>query len=71
MNCPEKAGCCVTDGSRKPVTRKGSVEGVAVDNVVLDTGCTQTMVRRDLIGGSKIIEGGATTVKCVHGDNVL
>ena len=39
MNCPEKAGYCVTDGSRRPVTRKGSVEGVAVGDILLDTGC--------------------------------
>ena len=29
------------------------------------------MVRCDLVGGSKIIEVAATTIKCVHGDNVL
>ena len=57
MNCPEKAGYCGTDGSRKPVTRKGLVEGVVVSDILLDTGCTQTMVRRDLVSSSKIIEG--------------
>ena len=71
MNCPEKAGYCGTDGSRRPVTRKGLVEGVVVSDIPLDTWCTQTMVRRDLVSSSKIIEGEATTVKCVHGDNVL
>ena len=71
MNCPEKAGHCVTDGSKRLVTRKGSVEGVAVGDILLNTGCTQTMVQRDLVGGTKIIEGAATTINCVHEDNVL
>ena len=29
------------------------------------------MVQHNFVGSSKIIEGAATTVKCVHGDNVL
>ena len=51
--------------------RKGLVEGVEVGNILLDTGCTQTMVRSDLVDPSKFIAGEATTIRCVHGDNAL
>ena len=45
MNCLEKASYCGMHGGRRSVMRRGSVEGVAVsDTILLDTGCTQTMV---------------------------
>ena len=31
------------------VTRTGKVEGLAVNDVILDTGCARTMVRKDLV----------------------
>ena len=39
--------------------------------ILLDTGCSRTMVCADLVPKHKIIPGEATTVKCVHGDNIL
>ena len=38
------------------VKRAGAVEGNSVENILLDTGC------------SKLLEGGAIAVQCVHGD---
>ena len=71
MNCPEKIGYCGIHGSGKSVAWRGLVEGVEVEYILLDTGCTQTMVRRDLTSPSQLIPGEATTIKCVHGDNVV
>ena len=70
MNCLEKTSYLGTDECKTPVTRKGSVEKVAVGDILLDTDYTQKMVRRELIGGSKTHRRGSNTVKCVHGDNV-
>ena len=39
------------------VRHSGQVEGTRVDLIVLDTGCSRTMVRRDLVPDNKIIEG--------------
>ena len=39
--------------------------------VVLDTGCSQTMVHKDLVPQDKIAEGDAVTTRCAHGDMVL
>ena len=47
------------------------MEGVEVSDILLDTGCSRTMVHADLVPKHKIIPGEATTVKCVHGDNIL
>ena len=44
------------------VCRNGLVEGIQVDQIVLDTGCSRTMVRQDLVPESKIIEGDAVTI---------
>ena len=71
MNCPKKASYCGIHGDKRSVMRRGLVEGEAVSDILLDMGCTQTMVQRNLVGSSKFIEGAATTLKCVHGDNVL
>ena len=38
---------------------------------MLDTGCSRTIVRQDLVPESKIIEGDAVTIRCAHGDTVL
>ena len=53
------------------VCRSGQVEGIQVNQIVLDTGCSRTMVRRDLVTGHKLIEGDAVTIRCAHGDIVL
>ena len=45
------------------VCRSGQVEGIHLDQIVLDTGCSRTMVRRDLVPGHKLIEGDAVTIQ--------
>ena len=37
----------------------------------VDTGCSRTKVRQDLVPEGKIIEGDAVTIRCAHGDTVL
>ena len=42
-----------------------------VQDIILDTGCSQTMERQNLVRTSKILEGEAVTTRCAHGDTVL
>ena len=54
------------------VCRSGQVEGTLVNKIVLDTGCSSTiMVRQDLVPGHKLIGGDAITIQCAHGDSIL
>ena len=68
--CPEKSLYC-REGMVQQATRKGVVEGKDVADIVLDTGCSRTMVRRDLVREEKHLDGEAVTVRCAHGDTVL
>ena len=51
--------------------RAGSVDATGVEDIVLDTRCTRTMVRRELVSDDKIREGEVVAVRCAHGDTVL
>ena len=51
--------------------KSGIVEGRSVERVVLDTGCSQSMVHKNLVSQDKIVEGDAVTIRCAHGDKVL
>ena len=62
---------CQSNVRQPSVCRSGQVEGIHVEQIVLDTGCSRTMVRQDLVPQSKIIEGDAVTIICAHGDTVL
>ena len=42
-----------------------------MDQIVLDIGCSQTMVRQDLVPERKVLEGDVVTIRCAHGDTVL
>ena len=53
------------------VQHQGLVEGQEVQDILLDTGCTRTMVRADLVPSRKFLEGDAVTIQCAHGDTVL
>ncbi|KAL5491773.1 hypothetical protein EMCRGX_G017130 [Ephydatia muelleri] len=53
----------------RTVLRSGFVEGNKVEDIVLDTGCSRTMIRRDLVPTTKILDD-AVTVQCAHGDTV-
>lgn len=39
-------------------------------DIQLDTGCSRTVVRRDLIDQKKTLEGESITIQCAHGDIV-
>jgi len=49
----------------------GKVEGTPVESVVLDTGCSRTLVRSDHVPQDKILEGEVVAIRCAHGDTVL
>ncbi len=78
--CPSNAALlCQADGTSRQrqqragtgVMRAGSVEGRSVADILLDTGCSQTLVRSDLVPAEKLIQGDAVTIRCAHGDTVL
>ena len=58
---------------RKPlgVIKCGTVEGHQVDDILIDTGCSMTMIHRDNITHGKILPGEAIAIRCAHGDTVL
>ena len=47
------------------------VEGQLVSDIVLDTGCSRTLVHSDLVSDEKLRQGEAVTVQCAHGDTVV
>ena len=47
------------------------VEGKSVSDILLDTGCSRTMIRKDLVPASRYLEGDAVTIRCAHGDITL
>ena len=69
INCPSNALFC--EGRPVSTKRQGMVAGKKVNDVVLDTGCSQSMVRRDLVPEGTQLLGEAVTVRCAHGDLVL
>ena len=81
--CPHNAMYCATghralkqpiaDGRerRYETSRCGVVEGRAVTDVLLDTRCSRTVVRKELVPQKKMIDGAAVTIRCAHGDTVL
>ena len=40
-------------------------------DIQLDTGCSRTVVRRNLIDKKKIVDGETITIQCAHGDTVV
>lgn len=50
------------------IARSGTVEGIPVDNFLLDSG---TLVQCDLVPERKFLERKAVTIRCAHGDTVL
>ena len=39
-----------------------------MDNVVLDTGCSQTMVCQSLVPEERLVAGATTSLRCAYGD---
>ena len=55
-------------GTGTELTRRGAVEGRAVDNILLDTGYSRTLVHQELVPRGKKLEREAVAIRCVHGD---
>lgn len=60
------------DHQNHEVCHAGSVEGKPVHDIVLDTGCTKSVVvRSDLVPEDAVKEDAAVTIRCAHGDTAL
>ena len=78
--CPTSALFCGVKGytrysaKRKrlsqPFQCKGVVEGQLVNDIVLDTGYSRTLVRSDLLREKDFSQEETVTVQCAHGDVV-
>ena len=72
--CPNNAMFCTAvpppPHAGIPSTRAGFIEGQPVNKIVLDTGCSQSMVCQELVP-EKLLTGEAVTIRCAHGDVVL
>ena len=64
-------GAVVESLSGVSATRRGVVEGTAVHDIILDTGCLRTMIHQDSVPAEKRVSGEAVTLWCAHGDVVL
>ena len=53
------------------VSKPRLVEGKPVDNILLDTGCSRTLVNQSLVPKEKLQAGEAVAIRCAHGDTVL
>ena len=54
---------------RRDVTRTGTIEGKKVNDILLDTGCSRTLIHKDHV--EKLLEGEAIAIQCAHGGTVL
>ena len=45
--------------------------GKPVDNILLDTGCSRTLVHQSLVPKEKLLEGEAVAIRCAHGDSPI
>ena len=57
--------------SNPSVSKAGLVEGKPVSSILLDTGCSRTLVRKDLVPQHKLLHREAVAIRCAHGDTVL
>ena len=71
--CPSRALFC--GNTNKPrvdtkgtVVQQGVVNGLLVDDLLLDTGCSKTIVRSDLVQDDQWLEGESIIIQCAHGD---
>ena len=53
------------------ILRSRKVEGTQVKDILLDTGCSRTLVRKDLVPEDSLLAGEAVAIRCAHGDTVL
>ena len=70
MCCPSKPALYCGESLGRPETvREGLVEGHQVQGILLDTGCTRTLVQQDLVPPGKMTVG-RVSIRCAHGDVV-
>ena len=75
--CPEKpkdalmAGECSTSVEKPTQLCRGRVQGKMVRDILLDSGCSRTMVHLRLVSPEAFVEGSNVVIRCVHGDTVL
>ena len=73
INCPgAKVMFCDNEQRRKRrsyprAVRPGLVDGVAVSDIMLDTGSNRTLIRGDLVPAEKLVKG-EIPIRCAHGD---
>ena len=64
----------VTSGLEKKqqpgIVKSGMVEGKSVSDILLDTGCSRTLVHQKLVYDEKLKDSGAVAIRCAHGDTV-
>ena len=85
-NCPHNAMYCTErkanytgtsivrewQGVAKPgVVKPGFIEGKYVRDILLDTGCSRTLVRQDLVPEKSRLQAEVVAIRCAHGDTVL
>ena len=70
--CPGNALFCHGHGwqRRQGLTLHGVVEGQVVDDILLDTACSKTLVWRELVPQEKILPE-QVPILCAHGDTVM
>ena len=49
----------------------GKVNGIPIKPVILDTGCSRTLARSDLVSQNNQLEGEVVAIRCAHEDTVL
>ena len=84
--CPANALMCTTrrvhshgstvvtcgSGSVRPgVHQSGRIEDAKVEDILLDTGCSRTIVHESYVPKSKYVAGEAVAICCAHGDTVM
>ena len=60
---------CLSNSRAQGLVQDGKVEGVEVNCICIDTGCSQSLERRSLLPGVNILSERMET-RCVHGDVV-
>ena len=70
-DCPPSYFTALTTATTSPeFVVSGSVNGIPVDAIVINTASTRTMVHRSLIS-EECLTGYHITIRCVHGDEMV
>ena len=66
--CPRKALYCgQPEGEADRARRRGIINGVFCNDILVDTGAIQTFVRKELVTDNDILDG-EVMIRCAHGD---